>query len=201
MQKAAAKLKIIQSDLVAPKNLENKFGNYRYRSAESILEAVKPFLQSVDAILTLSDEIIEVGGRIYVKATATFFANGESIITTAFARETESKKGMDEAQVTGACSSYARKYALNGLFCIDDTKDPDATNDHGKPQSSASTSKPQKDAVNKEDDMIPKIIESFNLQTNLEALNAKLEKANSTPYGKDDRVINAYKKAAANLLK
>ena len=201
MQKAAAKLKIIQSDLVAPKNLENKFGNYRYRSAESILEAVKPFLQAVDAILTLSDEIIEVGGRIYVKATATFFANGESIITTAFARETESKKGMDEAQVTGACSSYARKYALNGLFCIDDTKDPDATNDHGKPQSSASTSKPQKDAVNKEDDMIPKIIESFNLQTNLEALNAKLEKANSTPYGKDDRVINAYKKAAENLTK
>jgi len=201
MKKAAEKLKIIQTNLIAPKNLENKFGNYRYRSAESILESVKPFLQAVNAILTLSDEIVEVGGRIYVKATATFFSEGESIITTAFARETESKKGMDEAQVTGACSSYARKYALNGLFCIDDTKDPDATNDHGKPQSSASTSKPQKDVANKEDDMVPKIIESFNLQTTLEALDAKLEKANSTPYGKDDRVINAYLKAAKNLTK
>lgn len=201
MKKAAEKLKIIQSDLVAPKNLENKFGNYRYRSAESILEAVKPFLQAVNAILTLSDEIVEVGGRIYVKSTATFFSEGESIITTAFARETESKKGMDEAQVTGACSSYARKYALNGLFCIDDTKDPDATNDHGKPQSIASTSKPQKDVVSKEDDMIPKIIESFNLQTTLEALNVKWEKANLTPYAKDDRVIMAYLKATKNLTK
>lgn len=201
MKKAAEKLKVIQTDLVAPKNLENKFGNYRYRSAESILEAVKPFLQAVNAILTLSDEIVEVGGRIYVKSTATFFSDGESIITTAFARETESKKGMDEAQVTGACSSYARKYALNGLFCIDDTKDPDATNDHGKSQPSASTSKPQKNVANKEDDMVPKIIESFNLQTTLEALNAKLEKANATPYGKNELVINAYKEAAKNLTK
>lgn len=124
----------IQSELKAPKGQTNKFGGYSYRSAEDILEAVKPLLNKYNCFLTVSDEIVEVGGRVYVKATATVHeSHADSIaVTTAFAREAEVKKGMDEAQITGSASSYARKYALNGLFAIDDTKDPDATNKHGK---------------------------------------------------------------------
>lgn len=124
----------IQSELKAPKGQTNKFGGYSYRSAEDILEAIKPLLNKYDCFLTVSDEIVEVGGRVYVKATATVYESHSDTIavTTAFAREAETKKGMDEAQITGSASSYARKYALNGLFAIDDTKDPDATNKHGK---------------------------------------------------------------------
>lgn len=120
-------LKKIQKELKAPKSQRNNFGNYNYRSCEDILEAVKPLLW--DGILTLNDEIVEVGGRIYVKAIATITDGTNTISATAFAREAENKKGMDEAQITGACSSYARKYALNWLFLIDDTKDQDAIND------------------------------------------------------------------------
>ena len=117
-------LKLIQQKLVAPKGQKNKFGNYMYRSAEDILNAVKPLLD--DCLLTLSDEIVEVGGRVYVKATATFTeSEGKEIIISAYARESETKKGMDDSQITGSASSYARKYALNGLFLIDDTKDAD----------------------------------------------------------------------------
>ena len=117
----------IQAELKAPKNQKNTFGNYNYRSCEDILEAVKPLLKKHDALLTISDTIEEVGGRIYVKATCRFQGNdGCSAEVTAYAREAETKKGMDESQITGATSSYARKYALNGLFCIDDTKDADA---------------------------------------------------------------------------
>lgn len=117
------KLAKIQKELKAPKDLRNNFGGYNYRSAESILEAVKPLLDG--AILTLEDDIMLVGDRYYIKATATF-QDGEFIKkTVAFAREPENKKGMDESQITGTASSYARKYALNGLFCIDDNKDAD----------------------------------------------------------------------------
>lgn len=124
---------IIQSKLNAPKNLFNKFGGYAYRSCEGILEALKPLLKNTGCTLTISDDIVEIGGRVYVEATATLKnAEGEAAYTTAFAREEETKKGMDAAQITGAASSYARKYALNGLFCIDDTKDPDSTNKHNK---------------------------------------------------------------------
>ena len=131
----------IQSELKAPKGQTNKFGGYSYRSAEDILEAVKPLLNKYNCFLTVSDEIVEVGGRVYVKATATVHESHSDPIasTTAFAREAETKKGMDEAQITGSASSYARKYALNGLFAIDDTKDPDATNTHGKDKSQAVT--------------------------------------------------------------
>jgi len=122
------KLLIIQSNLKAPKNQFNSFGGYAYRSAEDVLEAVKPLLKEVGCTLTISDEIVVVADRVYVKATATLSDGKDNISTTAFAREEESKKGMDAAQITGAASSYARKYALNGLFCIDDTKDPDSTN-------------------------------------------------------------------------
>ena len=122
-------LREIQSKLKAPKGQMNNFGHYRYRSAEDILESVKPLLAENSCSLTISDDIIMVGNRIYVKATATLVnEDGKSVHTTAFARESENKSGMDMAQVTGAASSYARKYALNGLFCIDDTKDPDALN-------------------------------------------------------------------------
>lgn len=115
----------IQSELVAPKDLYNKFGNYNYRSAESILEAVKPLLSKYGAELTISDDVVLVGDRVYVKATVTITDGKETRTVTAFAREPSEKKGMDSSQITGATSSYARKYALNGLFLIDDSKDAD----------------------------------------------------------------------------
>lgn len=122
-------LNTIQSLLKAPKEQYNKFGNYKYRNCEDILEAVKPLLFSQSCTLTISDEIVMIGTRYYVRATATIKnANGETETTTAYAREDESKKGMDASQITGSTSSYARKYALNGLFCIDDTKDSDSLN-------------------------------------------------------------------------
>lgn len=128
------KLLKIQSELKAPKSQYNSFGKYKYRNAEDILEAVKPLCKSVGAFLVISDEIVNIGNRYYVKATArlcdTQVTNGkmEYIDICAYAREEEDKKGMDGSQVTGASSSYARKYALNGLFAIDDTKDSDTTN-------------------------------------------------------------------------
>ena len=123
----------IQSSLKAPKGQTNKFGGYKYRSCEDILESVKPHLKKQGLVLTITDDIIEVGGRVYVQATATVHNDeGHSVSTTGFAREEENKKGMDASQITGSASSYARKYALNGLFCIDDTKDSDATNSHGR---------------------------------------------------------------------
>lgn len=124
------KLLAIQQELKAPKNQFNAFGKYKYRSAEDILEAVKPVLAKHECVLTLSDDLVNIGDRYYIKATVTL-SNGEIIDqVTAFAREEESKKGMDGSQITGTASSYARKYALNGLFLIDDTKDSDATNQH-----------------------------------------------------------------------
>jgi hypothetical protein len=124
----------IQEELKAPKNQRNNFGGYNYRSAEDIIEAVKPIAHKYGYYLIISDEIVEVGGRIYVKATARLQPNeaGNIYSATGWAREEETKKGMDGAQITGAASSYARKYALNGLLAIDDTKDADATNTHGK---------------------------------------------------------------------
>lgn len=122
----------IQSEVKAPKGQFNSFGKYKYRSAEDILEAVKPIVNSKGFSITLSDEIIAMDGRFYIKATATLTNGKETFTATGFAREEESKKGMDGSQVTGASSSYARKYALNGLFALDDTKDSDATNTHGQ---------------------------------------------------------------------
>jgi hypothetical protein len=120
----------IQAAVKAPKGQYNSFGKYRYRSCEYIVEAVKPVINPLGFYLTLSDEVTEVGGRVYVKATATLSNGQETYIATASAREEETKKGMDGSQITGAASSYARKYALNGLFAIDDTKDADSTNTH-----------------------------------------------------------------------
>lgn len=127
------KLQIIQTELKAPKNQYNSFGKYKYRSCEDIQEGAKPLFAKTKTALTLEDEIIMIGERYYVKATATLHdvESGEKILNISYAREEESKKGMDGSQVTGASSSYARKYALNGLFCIDDTKDSDSTNTGG----------------------------------------------------------------------
>lgn len=121
----------IQAELRAPKNQTNAFGKYKYRSAEDIIEAVKPILNRYNTALVVSDEVVQVGERIYIKATATLLDDTEDHISAnGWAREEEVKKGMDAAQITGSASSYARKYALNGLFAIDDTKDSDATNEH-----------------------------------------------------------------------
>lgn len=127
------RLAAIQAKLKAPKDQFNAFGKYKYRSAEGILEAVKPLLKEQKCILWITDEMVEVGGRVYVKATACFTPTDVTgmagpLKVSAFARESDTKSGMDASQITGAASSYARKYALNGLFAIDDTKDADALN-------------------------------------------------------------------------
>ena len=122
----------VQHELKCNKSLYNSFGKYSYRSTELIMEAVKPLLFSNDLCLIITDSVELIGDRFYIKATATVYKKeGEQISTTAYAREEEGKKGMDASQVTGSTSSYARKYALNGLLAIDDTKDADATNTHG----------------------------------------------------------------------
>ena len=133
------KLIAIQSELKAPKSQYNNFGKYAYRNCEDILEALKPILKEHKSTIYISDEIVTVLERFYVKATVTFIDSetGEKIINTAYAREEEDKKGMDGSQVTGSSSSYARKYALNGMFAIDDTKDSDFTNTTVKGDNSA----------------------------------------------------------------
>lgn len=132
LRKISSLLKI-QAELKAPKNQKNTFGGYSYRSSEDILEAVKPLLVKYSSELNITDAIQMIGDRFYVEASARFLDSyGVETIVKAYAREAQTKKGMDESQVTGAASSYARKYALNGLFLIDDVKDADQTNDHGK---------------------------------------------------------------------
>lgn len=143
------RLAIIQAKLKAPKDQYNSFGKYKYRSAEGILEAVKPILREQDCLLWITDEIVEVGGRVYVKATACLTCCDTSglagpLQVSAYARESDTKAGMDCSQITGAASSYARKYALNGLFAIDDTKDADALNtspEYTKPAPAPATKK------------------------------------------------------------
>lgn len=119
----------IQQELKAPKNQHNSYGGFDYRSCEDILEALKPLLEKEKLLLTINDEIVQIGERYYVKATATLTDGEKEQVSVAYAREEENKKGMDGSQVTGASSSYARKYALNGLFLIDDAKDSDSTSD------------------------------------------------------------------------
>lgn len=135
----------IQSELKAPKSQFNKFGGYKYRKAEDILEAVKPLLTKQKCTLIITDDVVLIGNRIYVKATATIKnEKGECETTNGWAREEETKKGMDGSQITGASSSYARKYALNGLFAIDDNADSDTTNDgqHQEAQQQTQTQQP-----------------------------------------------------------
>lgn len=158
----------IQQTLNAPKNQRNKFGNYNYRSAEDIVEAYKKV--QGETSLVVSDEINVVGDRYYIKATATLYYGGESIFSTAFAREPLDKKGMDDSQITGAASSYARKYAMNGLFCIDDNKDPDTMS----PDDNTAT----KRTPNKEAELLATFTKMFEECKNLDQLR---EVWNNTP--------------------
>jgi putative essential recombination function protein len=165
------KLNEIQIKLKAPKSQFNKFGNYKYRNCEDILEALKPLLNEFKTVISLKDEIVFIEGRFYVKATVTLIDSetGEAFSTSAFAREEETKKGQDGSQITGASSSYARKYALNGLFAIDDTKDSDSTNTHGKDKTEQEK---VQEFLNSRDGMIEKLKENLSsdkLKRTLEA--------------------------------
>ena len=162
-------LRELQAELKAPKNQRNTFGKYNYRSAEDILEAVKPLAVKHGLTFRISDSIEMVGDRVYVIATVS--ANnddGEYIESNGFAREEENKKGMDGSQITGAASSYARKYALNGLLLIDDTKDADATNTHGNDSKPApQASEKRRESVGKKDsDIMSKSVEHIKGSTN-----------------------------------
>ena len=162
------KLHAIQHELNAPKNQRNTFGNYNYRSAEDILAAVKPLLWDKKCVLLLSDDVVDLGGSCFIKATATIIDTGAAgpipedgrthdrgyVSVTAYAKHPSDKKGMDDSQITGAASSYARKYALNGLFAIDDVKDADAL----EPDSGSTKSKPSKD-TQKEQKSAPAVSE------------------------------------------
>lgn len=140
------KLLAIQNELKAPKSQYNHFGKYKYRNCEDILESLKPILAKNKTTITISDDVVSVGNRIYIRATAKIVdtETGESVETTAYAREEESKKGMDGSQLTGSSSSYARKYSLNGLFAIDDTKD----SDYCSPESSKPLKQKTKNELN-----------------------------------------------------
>ena len=138
------KLQRIQSSLKAPKGQINKFGGYNYRSAEDILSAVKPLLSEYECILVNQDTMVEIGGRVYVQTTSTLIdtvgSMGDSVYTTGYAREAETKKGMDDAQITGSAASYSLKRSLGNLFCISDSSlDPDAINTHGKSNKTTTT--------------------------------------------------------------
>lgn len=158
------KLWLIQQQLNAPKNQYNKFGGYPYRSCEDILEGVKPLLDGLT--LTLDDEIVLIGNRYYVKATAKISDGEDEIAVTAYAREEEQQKGMVSAQLTGATSSYARKYALNGLFCIDDAKDPDTdayakqTNQQPRQQKNPPKQQPQQKAPPNPDEVLARFCDA-----------------------------------------
>lgn len=144
------KLLKIQSSVSVPKNQYNKFGDYDYRSCEDILSALKPLLSQEKCTLTVNDELLMVGNRYYIKATAKFIdcESGESVYNDSYAREEETKKGMDSSQITGTASSYARKYALNGLFLLDDVKDAD-TNENQQQSQSAGANKAPKGGTQK----------------------------------------------------
>lgn len=168
------KLSAVQQELKAPKNRRNTFGKYNYRSCEDILEAVKPILAKHKATILITDDISEVGGKVYIQATARFVdleERGDIITVNAFARESVDKKGMDDAQITGTSSSYARKYALNGLFLIDDVKDPDSDEykEETDQKNKASAKKP-KDSV----------LDEYVNAGQLETLNMLLKKAEIT---------------------
>ncbi len=158
------KLMNVQNELKAPKGQFNSFGKYKYRSCEDILEAVKPVLKKYNAAIVLSDSVEVYGDRVYIKATATFFdaETNTSVTNTAYARESAEKKGMDDAQVTGTSSSYARKYALNGLLLIDDTKDDDTDEMTNEKRNRAAGKKPEPKEeflTEKEQELIKQMVE------------------------------------------
>lgn len=159
------KLLKIQEELKAPKNQKNNFGGYNYRSCEDIFEAVKPLLIKEKLLLRMTDELVQIGERYYIKATAILTDGNEIIENTAYAREEENKKGMDGSQITGASSSYARKYALNGLFLIDDVKDSDTTNTGDNKEETASEKQIEvlKKIFNNEE-LLKKLLDKYELE-------------------------------------
>ena len=192
------KLIKVQTELKAPKNQRNTFGNYNYRSCEDILEALKPVLAAHDATVFISDKVIVKENNLaYIEATATFvdIETGESISTTAFAREAENKKGMDSSQITGSASSYARKYALNGLFLIDDTRDAD-TDEHHRQTAGA------KQKAFSKDDVTALRLDLVKLATATGKDVNELEKRVATAIGLDsfEGINNQHNFAKANAL-
>ena len=184
MKEINVKLMNIQQELKAPKGQYNDFGKYAYRSCEDILEAVKPLLKKEKVVLTISDELQYIGNRYYIKATATLIdtESEATISNSAYAREEETKKGMDGSQITGASSSYARKYALNGLFGIDDNKDSDTTNIQNKEE------KEDKKASPKQIELIQKYYQGENLIKLLEANN--IEKLEDMSINKASEILS-----------
>lgn len=168
-------LNYIQSNLKAPKGQYNSFGKYNYRSCEDILEGVKPHLQETKTCLVISDEIVTIGEHNYIKATATLYsADGGAVANSAFAKEPLEKKGMDPSQITGATSSYARKYALNGLFCIDDTKDADTDEYAAKTtQTKAKPKAPETNTI-REKRVKEEYLKSITQQMGIKQINPKL---------------------------
>lgn len=186
------KLQQVQSDLKAPKNQYNKFGGYNYRNCEDIQEAVKPLLKAVKAALVVGDELVLIGDRYYIKATARFIdcESGETVENTAYAREEQEKKGMDVSQVTGSTSSYARKYALNGLFCIDDVKDADNQNNASGGTGKGTSKGSRKNDARKVQGQAGKVTETMirTLQSMTERYSAKGLKM--------DKILSMYKLTA-----
>ena len=185
------KLQQVQSDLKAPKNQYNKFGGYNYRNCEDIQE-VKPLLKAVKAALVVGDELVLIGDRYYIKATARFIdcESGETVENTAYAREEQEKKGMDVSQVTGSTSSYARKYALNGLFCIDDVKDADNQNNASGGTGKGTSKGSRKNDARKVQGQAGKVTEAMirTLQSMTERYSAKGLKM--------DKILSMYKLTA-----
>lgn len=186
MKEINIKLMNIQQELKAPKLQYNSFGKYAYRSCEDILEAVKPLLKKEKVVLTISDELQYIGNRYYIKATATLIdtESEATISNSAYAREEETKKGMDGSQITGASSSYARKYALNGLFGIDDNKDSDTTNISSKEDEP----KEEKKASPKQIELLSKYYQGENLTKLLEVNN--LEKLEDMSINKASEILS-----------
>lgn len=168
-------LNYIQSNLKAPKGQFNSFGKYHYRSCEDILEGVKPHLKETNTCLVISDEIVTIGDHNYIKATATLYgADGGAVANSAFAKEPLEKKGMDPSQITGATSSYARKYALNGLFCIDDTKDADTDAYTANTTKSKTKEKAPETNTIKEKRVKEEYLRSITQQMGIKQINPKL---------------------------
>lgn len=194
------KLLNIQVELKAPKNQYSEFGKYHYRSCEDILEALKPLLLETKTILTITDEMVQVGDRYYVKSIATLIDTEElgEIKATAYAREDENKAKMDLSQMTGSASSYARKYALNGLFAIDDTKDSDTANTGGKNEGQAPTTqnKPSTTKKDKKVDEDKKAINDNSLASDaqLELIYKLTKEKNCTAESMSSYIKNTYNK-------
>lgn len=186
------KLATIQQELKAPKNQYSDYGGYHYRSCEDILEGLKPCLEKVNALVVLSDELVLVGDRYYIKATATLIdiESTERISNTAFARETESRPKMDASQITGSSSTYARKYALNGLFCIDDVKDADSMDNRQIEEKKPETKQKKAESGQKKAEAEPKKIENSVIsEVKVKALLARCDKEGVEPA----KILKLYK--------